>query len=80
MSSANRNASDLVSSGRSFIYSTKSNGPITEPCIVTLCHFDSLIKLFFGSVAAAAAAAAAALMESKYENCCSICAQLLLQE
>ena len=48
MSSANRNVSDLVSSGRSFMYSycsTKSNGPITEPWgipEVTLCHFDSL--------------------------------------
>ena len=45
MSSANRNVSYLVSSGRSFMYSTKSNGPITEPWDipeVTLCHFDSL--------------------------------------
>ena len=48
MSSANRNVSDLVSSGRSFMYSTNSNGPIPEPDTpwgipeVTLCHFDSL--------------------------------------
>ena len=44
MSSANRNVSDLVSSGRSFIYSTNSNGHVTEPWgipEVTLCHFDS---------------------------------------
>ena len=43
MSSANINVSDLVSSGRSFMYSTKSNGPITEPWgipEVTLCYFD----------------------------------------
>ena len=45
MSSANINVSDLVGSGRSFMYSTKSYGPITEPWgipEVTLCHFDSL--------------------------------------
>ena len=45
MSSANRNVSDLVSSGRSFMYSTKSNGPITGTWgipEVTLCHFDYL--------------------------------------
>ena len=42
---ANINVSDLVGSGRSFMYSTKSYGPITEPWgipEVTLCHFDSL--------------------------------------
>ena len=45
MSSANINVSDLASSGRSFMYSMKCNGPIIETCgipKVTLCHFDCL--------------------------------------
>ena len=43
MSSANINVSDLVSSGRSFMYSTKSNGLITEPWgipEITSCYLD----------------------------------------
>ena len=44
ISSANRNVSDLVRSGKSFMYNTKNRGPRTVPCgipDVTSCQFDS---------------------------------------
>ena len=44
ISSANRNVSDRVKSGKSFTYNTKSRGPRTDPCgipDVTSCQFDS---------------------------------------
>ena len=44
ISSENRNVSDWVRFGKSFMYNTKSRGPMTVPCgipDVTSCQFDS---------------------------------------